>query len=88
MGEHTPGPWTSVVVDENDHFTWCIVAEGGALVVGEHMREDPDHRSFTDALLIAAAPDLLEACKAALHNRGGRSVLARNAIAKAEGRGE
>src|SRR5260370_3806342 len=57
--EHTPGPWQ--VADERD---------GVAFVIAEHLRIVVDHRenfgsAKADACLIAAAPDLLSAAKAA-----------------------
>lgn len=75
----TPGPW-SVEKDINDYS----VVAGNARVAG--------YASAADACLIAAAPDLLKACKAAFvalpmskHNEETNAML-KAAIAKAEGR--
>jgi hypothetical protein len=61
--KHTPGPWT---VDP--HFLDDIMAADGldvatVVLTGEHCRDMPERRA--NARLIAAAPELLEACKEA-----------------------
>ncbi len=53
---HTPGPWKSVFDDETED--WRIVANGWQVADG--ITGDPKNN---DARLIAAAPDLLEACE-------------------------
>jgi hypothetical protein len=58
--KHTPGPW---------HVTGSDV--GGAMVVTDQVEiagwpDMPQDRSMANARLIAAAPELLEACKQAL----------------------
>lgn len=94
---HTPGPWR---VSEGRHNkNWALISaprwEDFARVV---IRMDGDEMDFAtgvaNARLIAAAPDLLAACKALMpegwdeghmdHMPGIK--LARLAIAKAEGR--
>lgn len=58
--KHTPGPWVVCNMD-----AWCCVehTEWGTTVaeIGEN-----DDLGLADARLIAAAPDLLEACRDAL----------------------
>ena len=71
MAEHTPGPWKiepplSNEIDQNTFIT----ANGGMALVAEILQpltdEEGDWRGTCDARLIAAAPDLLTACKLAL----------------------
>jgi hypothetical protein len=93
--KHTPGPWTisAVCTDE-------IIGEGGILVAraiqyGHDIIISHEER-FSNARLIAAAPDLLEAliwALDALENLGitieempETIIKARLAISKAEGR--
>ena len=84
MSKHTPGPWMADI--ESDA---CFVKrpEGGPLahfpiyVPGTHAE------SAADARLIAAAPELLAACKRLMVAHDRISCLrAEQAIAKAEGR--
>ena len=80
MSEHTPGPWT---VDR-----LCIQAPDGNVALVNLARA-----SDADARLIAAAPDLLEACKGVYdeheHDHAPRQCFVCDklaaAIAKAEG---
>jgi hypothetical protein len=95
MSEHTPGPWTAFALPDRDGF--CT----------HQIHWSPDGECVTDgvygeanALLIAAAPDLLSALRTLLAEsedwaevlNGERPSLldaidaARSAIAKAEGR--
>jgi hypothetical protein len=100
---HTPGPWraTQCLADPG---TWTIrnTAENRAIArVRARDAEGLDIDTEANARLIAAAPDLLAACKEAeriLHayfaspntNEGRRATaimnLIRTAIARAEGR--
>lgn len=94
--QHTPGPWYSKVVAWNTGFK--IVDETGASIAAySSAGKRPQAESASNALLIAAAPDLLEALKAyqtavatgidadpALWSRA--ALLTEAAIAKAEGR--
>ena len=88
MSKHTPGPWK--IDGESDRV---IVAHDGEtlaqtyFVYGDRDRQYP--QSIANARLIAAAPDLLEACRFALSIIGhpddaGTNAIA-DAIAKAEG---
>ena len=90
--KHTPGPWHS----EKGSATYLISTESN-LVIGEVYGKAilPAREHKANALLIAAAPDLLEACKAMVeafqyHNPGGTTkpqgatlAAARAAINKA-----
>jgi len=95
MSKHTPGPWSIHhefnVFDENGR---CVASCGG---YSSNFRDvEPENRA--NAMLIAAAPDLLEACRALLAAHSGicegdgdmgedeDCARARAAIAKAEGR--
>lgn len=66
MSKHTPGPWEAVFNDSGDHGTHYIVCESG--VIGywhghkSHHTDNFWRISEADARLIAAAPELLEAC--------------------------
>ena len=85
---HTPGPWAFGLYGPSDE--WVRVAEtGDAVVMVGH--NQPERAA--NARLIAAAPELLGACKAALaaFNATGKphspaADACRDAIAKAEGR--
>lgn len=73
----TPGPW-EVVKDANNHWGMREVqgpGVSGRLVVGftvaTNVNADDAERIEHDAALIAAAPDLLAGCKAAVEATGG-----------------
>lgn len=55
MSAHTPGPWRAENIGAGTE-AWGVVATSGVSVV-EH-----DFVGGHDAFLIAAAPDLLDAC--------------------------
>jgi len=88
---YTPGPWK-----------WFNYPDGRKLLVADtraviHCPDAPTSVDPPDALLIAAAPDLYEACKAyidayiqndARHDLFPAERMMVDAIAKAEGRGE
>ena len=83
---YTKGPWIADLYED------------GCFVIRPHGEEGPiiaergvwtDSPSHANARLIAAAPDLLEACKVALYGGGTiaeAAEIVRSAIAKAEGR--
>lgn len=86
---HTPGPWA---VDGS-----CIYAPDGAILAQVHNpgATQNDYPLLPNRNLMAAAPDLLEACRALLaaapHDGEGIQRVnacnqARAAIAKAEGK--
>lgn len=85
--KHTPGPWRP------QPQTFSVKAgQVGTVVYGNP--DNPNREA--DARLIAASPDLLEACRAALDQmrssddfkirRGHQAAALERAIAKAEGR--
>jgi hypothetical protein len=96
VGDHTPGPWAS----DGGHSYDCIVAANGDHVVCMGHDHDEAGCMFNEAdiPLIAAAPDLLSALKAAINTVECASIDlatgeelpwyrgAKAAIAKAEGR--
>ena len=94
MSEHTPGPW--IYYDDPDAVFWGEIrsaAEGGNFALIAHQPDGDDREA--DFVLMAAAPDLLEALEAALPEleMAARFALAkvsvgemvRAAIAKAKG---
>lgn len=73
MSKHTPGPWSVNGLDQphDKDRTVCFRTKAGnpfyvACVYGEGVLVSPSPERLANARLIAAAPDLLEACKAAL----------------------
>ncbi len=85
MAEHTPGPWR-VEKYVSAVGMYCIVEPHGRSLAFTDIRANE-----ADANLLAAAPDLLEACKRALRDMtewdGDELIpLIEAAIAKAEGR--
>ncbi len=95
VSKHTPGPWR---IWDNP-MAWNVVIWAGEKQVGiatgniEVSRE----QAIANAHLMAAAPDLLGACMAAMaylvdppsgfkENREAAADIIRNAIKKAEGR--
>jgi hypothetical protein len=97
MSKHTPGPWMveTDVVQPNDVHVFAKDMLGIAIVDSREYPEDtgtvPREVGLANARLIAAAPELLEACKAALagfKQLGFQIVFISTieaAIAKAEG---
>jgi hypothetical protein len=82
---HTPGPWK--VADRFHVWTADKVGCEVAAVCVENLDDDGLGQADADARLIAAAPDLLAACKLALTAGDQQYVqfILRAAIAKAEG---
>lgn len=98
---HTPGPWIFGVYETTEPFRKierhaCVCDPITMMVIATTGSAD-DEQSQMDAELIAAAPDLLEACEALVtyHDRGDSRDnrltdylnAARAAIAKARGNG-
>jgi len=88
MSEHTPGPWVARIAIRDG---WVIFADDGQIVgtEDEYGRHGAIYKG-EDAYLIAAAPDLLEACKDLLNALPSATThpaikAARAAIAKAKG---
>ncbi len=90
--KHTPGPW-----ELDPRFPGDVQSVNPKYEIATAWREGrhrgpPSSEGVANALLIAAAPDLLEACRL-LIGADGEGMLfservnkARHAIAKAEGR--
>lgn len=95
--QHTPGPWVPIwgkggeaaesLAKADVHVAvqakGCVVA-----VCGDYLDEANRSQSVADAFLIAAAPDLLAACKDIrdfLRSRGYDLRIVEAAIAKATG---
>ena len=84
MGTHTPGPW----VVECDKFIATpdaiVIAEVNDGLRGEYLKSGHFN---ANAQMIAAAPELLEACKYLIHLSGEENVPGNllTVIRKAEG---
>lgn len=100
MSKHTKGPWTADIVDDmlweinSSGADWASIAEVTANILGALRVSTEDAEA--NAWLIAAAPELLEACKAILASAPNQVMrdthpyaialkAVRAAIAKAEG---
>lgn len=100
---HTPGPWEHIPPKDLSSSDWCLRKHwisGPAMDASEcksiaHISTwDTQERQSANARLIAAAPELLAACKGMLEwarrvtvkNPGNEIMNAMNAIAKADGR--
>ena len=86
---HTPGPWT--YRGHSDRSPNRIAAADDTVIMDDEEYYQRCSPNDADWPLIAAAPDLLAACKAALNDRmytdwPGVADLLLAAIAKAEGR--
>lgn len=94
--KHTPGPW-EVQPDQRSQGEALAIVGGSSLIIARTPKATLDmHRRVDEAnaRLIAAAPELLEALRAINQVLGGSQpidipgalMIARAAIAKAEGR--
>jgi Asp/Glu/hydantoin racemase len=88
MNKHTPGPWTL----SSNRAGHAIVCASGKTVAAAHLLGTihPREEVEANALLIAAAPDLLAALKKALNHPlvripGDLEIVMRAAISKATG---
>ena len=61
---HTPGPWKVVPVGVRTHWSDIVGSDGQ--IVAQAMNIHGAMRELANARLIAAAPDLLDACKGML----------------------
>jgi hypothetical protein len=84
--KYTPGPWkNSTQIGAPKHCSGAVIADNGYLVAGQ-LRHG-------DALLIAAAPELLEALESAIYaltdgdqyNKADTLIKINAAIKKAKG---
>ena len=90
---HTPGPWTAEDWRWGTNFSsvWAVFANGTDGCMDKMPCECHGSNAEANARLIAAAPDLLEACKAAViafrivELGEDTDVMCQAAIAKAEG---
>jgi hypothetical protein len=89
-GTHTPGPWRADCGGSGNQRGGFSVtaANDGVVICGRMGWPHCADESEANARLIAAAPDLLAACKALVEGEYDAPVMpmARAAIAKAEGR--
>lgn len=100
VATHTAGPWAlrecyEFIDDETDSASGRLMSAQIVSVVDPFGVQrvayvERNQTTIADARLIAAAPDLLVACKAALNDRmfkdwPGIAALLMDAIAKAEG---
>jgi len=82
--KHTPGPWKAEHYNIHPHIE--IWSDNGETNTRICYLQDHVVESCANANLLAAAPDLLNACKNIVWNRNDATVrLAMAAIAKAEG---
>ena len=99
--KHTPGPWNAdKATYHNGYIEYFVRRDGDAVAItGDITDPETKQPSEANAQLIAAAPDLLEAlkwimsecrvfCQDSMDIDDGAVYSAREAIAKAEGRGE
>jgi hypothetical protein len=88
--QHTPGPWTADVVRFNS-YTLRIIKAGTDWIAHVHTQstESDIPRDVSNARLIAAAPELLEALEGYIsdctNDECERCIKARSVIAKARG---
>jgi hypothetical protein len=90
---HTPGPWEAIGLESDHDSDRSIMARtpihGNPLAVarayGGGILAPADPERVANARLIAAAPDLLAACKAADAQVSGWRIMLAKAILKAEG---
>ena len=80
--KHTPGPWMATGHETDPRWQVFYRHSSGGLVRVAICDDDRDDGA--NARLIAAAPDLLDACKAALNwlSRCGQEGLVREEIEK------
>ena len=85
--KHAPGPWV-VILSPADHDEFEVVTSNVSMPICKFWRNGHGVEAHAaNARLIAAAPDLLDACRKALYAIKGREhdQFIRDAIAKATG---
>lgn len=92
--KHTKGPWRALIDNKRHELPMCMVATGAGKAIDATDSGDTWEESGANAKLIAAAPDLLEACviaskylnslKGSIHRHSNAFRLVEAAIAKAE----
>jgi hypothetical protein len=97
MSKHTPGPWhwsNRYKTSDNERFTWSLIGANGYGILScdgeENSPQGLGESGATNARLIAAAPELLDALLRVLRDvasdgRDGWEDQARAAVAKATG---
>lgn len=92
MSKHTPGPWTlsnRMCPDRGEGFFWVSAERTLHLMVAPCPEGFVFGENEANARIIAAAPELLEACKLALEQINANDYRTRDtiraAIAKATG---
>lgn len=103
---HTPGPWTTDSILSKEPLDICLAyevpGEGHPIALANVLYDEDDspREAHANALLMAASPDLLDACKSAIQALGMHGPCRNNsckdctrtwnklheAIAKAEGK--
>ena len=88
MSPHTPGPWK---VEQSQEYESTYTIVNGPGFLSHWVNPNAEEEEAANARLIAAAPDLLVACRMALNDRMYKDWPAiadalMAAIAKAEGR--
>lgn len=87
MSNHTPGPWHVTAMHKGIRPSFRSPGENGGFAICEMYADGRD--VVANARLIAAAPELLEACEACLARDDiaddELGVILRAAIAKARG---
>ena len=90
MANHTKGPWALPFITERP-IGQEVFSNDGRIAIVDQMGKATNTTSIANALLIASAPDLLAACRAAYElATGDRSdgddvaAMCRIAIARAE----
>lgn len=99
MSKHTPGPWEAIIDGPKNRGKACLVrttaSSRRSLCIEASRSGDNEEEDFANTRLIAAAPDLLEACKSIVDGwenwsdigRAEKGIeLVKAAIAKAEGK--
>jgi hypothetical protein len=98
VSNHTPGPWEAGEGNLSGGYIGVFQQNGSRVICRVSPIDRVDEEDGPNAFLIAAAPDLLKACKAvvkdwqALHitekdaEAGSPAALVYAAIAKAEGK--
>jgi hypothetical protein len=89
---HTPGPWT--VNDADNVSSWSVQASGRKRICAARWypyTQEAKAEALDNARLIAAAPELLEACKAVLNSTNILDAdkiysIVKAAVARAEGK--
>ena len=85
--KHTPGPWSMLTSSAGHHAVFASDQHGSQMIAGCHRKDPDDSVYLANAVLIAAAPDLLTALQVLVYGGLNKSHFdaAKAAIAKATG---